>query len=63
MLDDTKVKQEKLAYSVAEVAEQTTLSKAYLRNEIKAGRLKVKRFGRRILILNKDLMTFLQNES
>ncbi len=34
--------QEKMAYSVAEISEQTTLSKAFLRNEIRAGNLKIK---------------------
>lgn len=49
----------KLAYSVEEMSEQTTLSKAFLRNEIRAGKLKVKRCGRRVLILKDDFMNYL----
>ncbi len=50
---------EKMAYSVDEISEQTTLSKAFLRNEIRAGKLKVKRCGRRVLILKSDFMNYL----
>lgn len=50
-----------MAYSVEEISSQTTLSKAFLRNEIRAGRLKVKRIGRRVLILHEDLKAFLNN--
>ncbi|MEO6589345.1 MAG: helix-turn-helix domain-containing protein [Pyrinomonadaceae bacterium] len=55
-------KNDKLAFSVAEVAEQTTLSKAYLRNEIRDGNLKVKRFGRRVLVLRDDLENYLRRQ-
>ncbi len=48
-----------LAYSVEEISKQTTLSKAFLRNEIRAGKLKVKRCGRRVLILKDDFMNYL----
>jgi len=48
------VTQNKLAYSVEEISEQTSLSKPFLRNEIRAGRLKAKLFGRRVLILKED---------
>lgn len=58
----TKTK-EKLAYSVEEISEQTTLSKAFLRNEIRAGNLKVKRCGRRVLILKDDFMNYLNGEN
>jgi excisionase family DNA binding protein len=59
MLDAVTKKQEKKAYSVEEISEQTTLSKAFLRNEIRAGRLKADRFGRRVLVLAKNLDTYL----
>lgn len=52
----------KIAYSVEEISKQTTLSKAFLRNEIRAGHLKVQRFGRRVLILNEDLQAYLNRE-
>ncbi len=55
--------QNKLAYSVEEISEQTTLSKAFLRNEIRAGKLKVKRCGRRVLILKDDFMNYLNGEN
>ena len=58
----TEIK-DKLAYSVEEISEQTTLSKAFLRNEIRAGKLKVKRCGRRVLILKDDFMNYLNGEN
>ncbi len=59
----TSVIDNKLAYSVEEISEQTTLSKAFLRNEIRAGKLKVKRCGRRVLILKDDFMDYLNGEN
>ncbi len=53
---------EKRAYSVEEISAQTTLSKAFLRKEIKEKRLKVQRFGRRVLILSEDLEAYLCRE-
>jgi excisionase family DNA binding protein len=53
----------KLAYSVEEISDQTTLSKAFLRNEIRDGKLKVKRCGRRVLILKDDFMNYLNGEN
>ncbi len=50
---------DRLAYSVEECAALTSISKAMLRKEIKAGRLRVKRAGRRILILKSDFMNYL----
>lgn len=52
----------KKAYSVQEVADLTSLSKPYLRNMIRSGDLKVKRFGRRVVILAEALDEFLQND-
>ncbi len=62
MLDTITEKQDKLAYSVEEISDQTTLSKAFLRNEIRAGKLKVKRCGRRVLILKDDFLNYLNGE-
>ena len=57
------VKNEKqLAYSVEQVSEQTTLSKPFLRNEIRAGHLKVRRIGRRVIILHDDLQNYLTKQ-
>ena len=50
---------ERLAFSVEECAALTSISKAMLRKEIKAGRLKVKRAGKRIVILKSDFMNYL----
>lgn len=63
MLENISEQQNKLAYSVEQISEQTTLSKAFLRNEIRAGKLKVKRCGRRVLILKDDFMNYLNGEN
>ncbi len=53
----------KLAYSVDEISKQTSLSKPFLRNEIRAGRLKVNRFGSRVLVLADTLQDYLRKEN
>jgi excisionase family DNA binding protein len=58
----TNITQNKFAYSVEEISEQTTLSKAFLRNEIRAGNLKANRFGRRVLVLSENLQNYLKGE-
>ncbi len=63
MLERITEQQNKLAYSVEQISEQTTLSKAFLRNEIRAGKLKVKRCGRRVLILKDDFMDYLNGQN
>ncbi len=60
---ETITERNKLAYSVEEIAEQTSLSKAFLRLEIKRGKLKVRRFGRRVIIRDEDLREYIQNGS
>ena len=59
MLTSVMETKERLAFSVEECAALTSISKAMLRKEIKAGRLKVKRAGRRVLILKDDFMNYL----
>ncbi len=54
--------QRKLAYSVKEISQLTSLSIDFLRNEISAGRLQGKRFGARVLILTEDLQKYLQQK-
>ncbi len=49
----------RLAYSVDEISEMTSLSKAFLRNKIRDGSLKATRFGRRVCVLAGDLTEFL----
>ncbi len=50
----------KLAYSVDDISRETTLSKAFVRKEIKSGRLKATKFGRRVLVLNQNLTDYLE---
>jgi excisionase family DNA binding protein len=42
------------AYSVQELARLYPLSLGFLRGEIRAGKLRVRRFGRRVVILKED---------
>lgn len=61
MLQATETKP-KLAYSVNELSEQTTLSKAFLRNEIRAGNLRARRIERRVLIMSAEAERYLKGE-
>jgi excisionase family DNA binding protein len=49
-----------MAYSVDEIAAMTSLSKSYLRNEIRAKNLPAKKIGTRVLVLHKDLNAYLE---
>ncbi len=62
MGEDTRLekKEERLAYSLREISEQTGLSVGFLRGEEKRGRLRVRSFGRRRLVLRKDLVAYLE---
>jgi excisionase family DNA binding protein len=53
----------RMAWGLGEVAEFTGLSLAFLRNEVRAGRLPVRRFGRRVLVRDEDLKTYLEKGS
>ena len=59
----TKRNLEKLGFSIDEASEATGLSKPFLRGEIKNGKLKVTRFGRRVLILANDFSEYLAGGS
>jgi excisionase family DNA binding protein len=59
MIGMTTETNNRLAFSIEECAALTSISKAMLRKEIKAGRLKVKRAGRRVLILKDDFFNYL----
>lgn len=52
----------KFAYSVEEVATKISMSKSHVRNEIRAKKLKAKKCGVRVLILEKDLQDYLNNQ-
>lgn len=54
---------QRMAWGLGEVAEFTGLSLAFVRNEVRAGRLPFRRFGRRILIRDEDLQKYLAEGS
>lgn len=54
---------QKIAWGLAEIAKSTGLSLGFLRNEVRRNALPVKRFGRRVLVLEEDLRRYLENGS
>jgi hypothetical protein len=50
----------KQAYSVDDLCREFPLSKGYWWSEIRRGALRVKRFGRRVLLMRKDLDSYLE---
>jgi len=54
---------QRLAWGLSEVSECTGLSVAFLRAEVRAGRLPVRRFGRRVLVIDEDLKAYLSRGS
>lgn len=60
---ETYTMSQRMAWGLGEVAEFTGLSLAFLRNEVRAGRLPVRRFGRRVLVRDEDLKTYLDRGS
>ena len=53
----------RVAWSLAEVSDSTGLSLGFLRNEVRRGALPVKKFGRRVLVLDSDLKAYLNQGS
>ena len=53
----------RLAWALAEVSELTGLSIGFLRNDVRAGRLRVRRFGRRLVVRDEDLQRYLEQGS
>lgn len=51
----------KLAYSISEFAEVAGLGRSFLYEEIKARRLKVRKAGRRSIILEDEARAYLQS--
>jgi excisionase family DNA binding protein len=49
----------RLAWGLSEVSDATGLSVPFLRAEVRAGRLPVRRFGRRVLVRDEDLKAYL----
>ncbi len=54
---------QRAAWSLAEIATQTGLSLGFLRNEVRVARLPVRKFGRRVLVLDEDLRRYLTEGS
>jgi excisionase family DNA binding protein len=52
----------KIAYSIEQASDATSLSKPYLRKLIKGGQLRATRCGRRVLIRREDLERLLNDE-
>ncbi len=65
MLNTISEIQNKVAVSVDEAAKMSSLSKPFLRNQIRAGKLRVVRPGnsRRVLILMSDFLNYLNGEN
>jgi excisionase family DNA binding protein len=53
----------RMAWGLGEISEFTGLSLAFIRNEVRAGRLPVRRFGRRVLVRDEDLKLYLDRGS
>lgn len=53
----------RLAWGLSEVSNATGLSVPFLRAEVRAGRLPVRRFGRRVLVRDEDLKVYLSRGS
>jgi hypothetical protein len=51
----------KLAYSIPEFAEGAGLGRSFIYEEIKAGRLKVRKAGRRSIIIHDEGRAYLQS--
>ncbi len=52
----------KKAHSVKAAARQFDASVPFVRNEIRDGNLKAKKIGRKVVILDADLQTYLENQ-
>lgn len=51
---------DKRAYSVPELSQPYPVSTGFLRGEIRRGVLRVRRFGRRVLVLREDWDAYIQ---
>jgi excisionase family DNA binding protein len=58
-MNQVKSVTERIAWSVSEVSGRTGLSQAFVRKVIKSGKLRAKRAGRRVLVLDRDLRRYL----
>lgn len=53
----------RVAWSLTEISEATGLSLGFLRKDVRRGVLPVKKFGRRVLVLDNDLQGYLAQGS
>lgn len=53
----------KMAWSINEIATSTGLSPAFIRGDIRRGLLLTRKFGRRVVVLDRDLRNYLDNGS
>ena len=53
----------KMAWGLGEIAESTGLSIGFLRNEVRRKALPIRKFGRRVLVLEEDLKSYLSKGS
>jgi hypothetical protein len=56
---ERNVTQKRIAWSLADISEATGLSLGFLRNDVRRGALRIKKFGRRVLVLDSDLRAYL----
>ena len=57
------VTEQRIAWSLADISKQTGLSLGFLRNEVRAERLPIRKFGRRVLVLDEDLRAYVTRGS
>jgi excisionase family DNA binding protein len=58
----TSITVERIAWSVSEVSRSTGLSPSFVRKQIKLGKLRGRKKGRRLLVMNKDLRAYLDGK-
>jgi excisionase family DNA binding protein len=51
------------AWSIGDIADATGLSRGFLRAEVRRGKLPIRKFGRRVLVLSHDLDVYLKTGS
>jgi excisionase family DNA binding protein len=62
MMQETAIPNNR-AYSIKEVAQETSLSQPFVRLEIKRGKLKARKFGTRTLVTAENLSDYLNGEN
>ena len=53
----------RLAWGIADIAAKTGLSIGLIRQEVRRGNIRVRHFGRRVLVLDEDLRSYLERET